>query len=86
MYRHRADSENRIAELKQDFGLTGFCLDSFWGTEAAFYAVLLAYNLLNIFRQTLEAPKAGKLSTMGVQCFALGGVDRSSRSAQGPPN
>jgi hypothetical protein len=31
LYRHRADSENRIAELKQDFGLTGFCLDSFWG-------------------------------------------------------
>ena len=30
LYRHRTDSENRINEFKQDFGLTGFCLDSFW--------------------------------------------------------
>jgi hypothetical protein len=50
LYRHRADSENRLAKLKQDFGLTGFCLDSFWGTEAAFHAImLLAYNLMSVF-------------------------------------
>ncbi len=81
LYRHRADSENRIAELKQDFGLTGFCLDSFWGTEAAFHAVLLAYNLMSVFRQALlRAPRAVKLATMRVHCFALGAwVGRQGR-------
>jgi IS4 transposase len=50
LYRHRANSENRLAKLKQDFGLTRFCLDSFWGTEAAFHAImLLAYNLMSVF-------------------------------------
>lgn len=81
LYRHRADSENRIAELKQDFGLTGFCLDSFWGTEAAFQTVLLAYNLMSVFRQALlRAPRAVKLATMRVHCFALGAwVGRQGR-------
>lgn len=73
LYRGRADSENRIAELKQDFGMSGFCLDSFYGTEAAFRAGLLAYNLMSLFRQALlQAPKAVRMSTMRFQCFALG--------------
>lgn len=73
LYRGRADSENRIAELKQDFGMTGFCLDSFYGTEAALRTALFAYNLMSLFRQALlEAPKAVRMSTMRFQCFALG--------------
>lgn len=34
-YHARADCENRIKELKEDFGANGFCLQSFDGTEAA---------------------------------------------------
>ncbi|MCA9498734.1 MAG: hypothetical protein KC588_06015 [Nitrospira sp.] len=49
--RHRAGSENRIAELKQGFGLTGFCRDSFWRKKVAFQIVLLSYNLMNMFPQ-----------------------------------
>jgi len=30
MYNSRADCENRIKELKQDFGLESFCLKDFW--------------------------------------------------------
>lgn len=80
-YRQRADAENRIGELKLDFGLSGFCLDSFWATEAAFGTVLLAYNLMSLFRQAvLQAPKAVRLLTMRFQCFALGAwVGRKGR-------
>jgi len=81
LYRGRADSENRIEELKNDFGLSGFCLDSFYGTEAAFRTVLVAYNLMSLFRQVLlRAPKAVKLSTMRFYCFAIGSwVGRDAR-------
>jgi hypothetical protein len=73
LYRGRADCENRLEELKYDFGLSGFCLDSFYGTEAAFRTVMVAYNVMSLFRQTvLKAPQAVHLSTMRFQCFALG--------------
>ena len=34
-YRGRMDCENRIKELKADFGLESFNLRDFWATEAA---------------------------------------------------
>lgn len=81
LYRGRGDSENRILELKHDFGLNGFCLDSFYATEAAFRTVILAYNLMSVFRQALlKAPQAVRLSTMRFQCFALGSwIGRNGR-------
>lgn len=73
LYNARCDSENRIAELKNDFGITGFCLDSFYATEAALRAAMLAYNLMSLFRQAiLQAPTAVRLPTMRFECFALG--------------
>ena len=73
LYRGRADAENRIKELKEDFGVSGFCLDSFNATEAAFRTALLAYNLMSLFRQAiLQAPQSQRLSTMRFQCFAIG--------------
>jgi len=36
IYNSRADCENRIKELKADFGLESFCLQDFWATEASF--------------------------------------------------
>lgn len=81
LYNARCDSENRIAELKHDFGINGFCLDSFYGTEAALRAAVLAYNIMSLFRQAiLQAPKAVRLSTMRFECFALGAwVGRKAR-------
>ena len=35
LYKQRADAENRIKELKYDFGFDSFNLNSFYGTEAA---------------------------------------------------
>ena len=34
LYRGRADCENRIKELKADFGLDSFVLRDFWATES----------------------------------------------------
>ena len=48
-YKDRADAENRIKELKYDFGLDSFCMDKFWATEAAFRTIMIAYNLMSLF-------------------------------------
>jgi hypothetical protein len=53
MYGGRADSENRIKELKEDLSLDTFCLQSFDATDAAFRMGCMLYNLLADFRETL---------------------------------
>jgi hypothetical protein len=52
-YRGRADCENRIKELKYDFGADSFNMKDFWATEAALNTVMIAYNLMSLFRQVL---------------------------------
>lgn len=49
----RADSENRIKELKEDLSLDTFCLQSFEATDAAFRLGCVAYHLLAGFRETV---------------------------------
>lgn len=53
MYAGRADSENRIKELKEDSSLDTFCLKSFDATDAAFRMGGVLYNLLADFRETV---------------------------------
>lgn len=73
LYRYRADSENRIEELKHDFGLNGFCMNDFYATEAAFRCIMVAYNLISIFRQGILGLKIQpRLQTIRFQCFAIG--------------
>lgn len=72
-YKDRADAENRIKELKYDFGLDSFCMDKFWATEAAFRIIMMAYNLMSLFRQiVLQSKSQATLSTLRFKCFALG--------------
>ena len=72
-YKDRADAENRIKELKYDFGLDSFCMDKFWATEAAFRTIMIAYNLMSLFRQiVLKSKSQATLSTLRFKCFALG--------------
>jgi hypothetical protein len=73
LYLGRADSENRIRELLEDFAISGFVSKKFWATEAAFRLACWAYNLMSLFRQALLG-KAAKhtLATLRVQCFAIG--------------
>ncbi len=73
IYKQRGDAENRIKELKYDFALETFCLNNFWGTEAAFRSILMAYNMMALFRQVvLKAKSQATLSTLRFKCFALG--------------
>jgi len=73
IYNSRADCENRIKELKQDFGLENFCLQDFWATEASYRFIMIAYNLMSLFRHfALNHHKRATLSTLKVYCFAIG--------------
>lgn len=72
-YRARGDAENRIKELKQDFGVDSFVLKDFFATEAALLFVMFAYNLMSIFRLLVLQEKTQKtLSTLRYRVFAIG--------------
>ena len=73
LYLGRADCENRIKELKADFGLDSFCLRDFWATEAALSVSMLAYNLMSVFRQAVMRQKVNHtLATLHHQVLAMG--------------
>lgn len=73
IYNGRADCENRIKELKSDFGLDNFCLNDFWATEASFRFIMLAYNIMALFRHVaLNHHNRATLKTLRSYCFALG--------------
>lgn len=71
IYNSRADCENRIKELKYDFGADNFCLKGFYATEASFRFIMMAYNIMALFRhQVLNSNM--QLKTLRAYCFALG--------------
>jgi hypothetical protein len=73
LYNKRADCENRIRELRNDYGIDGFCVDDFYATEAAFRWTMVAHNLMSLFRlQVLNHKHHPVLSTMKFQCIAIG--------------
>ena len=72
-YRARGDAENRIKELKNDFGAESFNLKGFFATEAALIFVMIAYNLMSLFRFFVLQEKTQKtLSTLRYRVFAIG--------------
>ena len=71
-YNKRADCENRIKELKEDFGADGFCLDSFFGTEAALRLVAFLYNLITIFKAVVLKNIRPTLKTIRFKVLILG--------------
>ena len=73
-YNHRADVENRIAELKHDLGADGFCMQKFFATEAAFRAVLLVFNLLAEFQRAAGLPGYREPATLRTQVLTCGAI------------
>lgn len=72
-YNQRGDSENRIRELKHDYGIDGFALQQFGAMEAAFRFVMVAYNIMTIFKQAIMNSRRNHyLSTVRFQCIAIG--------------
>lgn len=73
IYNKRGDCENIIKELKYDYAIDGFALQGFYPMEAAFRLIMLAYNIMVIFKQSVMTSKhSHRLSTIKFQCIALG--------------
>ncbi|MCC6252136.1 MAG: IS1380 family transposase [Bacteroidia bacterium] len=73
LYRGRGDAENRIKELKYDFGFDSFNLNSFYATEAALTFAMIAYNIMSLFRTFVLQEKTQKtLATLRYRTFAIG--------------
>lgn len=74
-YNGRATIEQRIQELKSDLAAGGFCLQAFFGTEAAFLATLFTFNLLSLY-QHMTAPEQPYRppATLRAQVFLAGGI------------
>ena len=73
LYRGRADAENRIKEVKYDFGAESFNSNNFWATEAALNTVMIAYNIMSLFRQAVIGGKVQHfMKTIRYKVFAVG--------------
>jgi hypothetical protein len=73
-YNSRAESENRLKELKEDFGADGFCLQSFYGTEAAFRLICFLFNLIVDFKREVTQDEAPRLPTLRTKVLVIGGI------------
>jgi hypothetical protein len=73
-YNHRADMENRIAELKHDLGADDFCMQEFFATEAAFRSILLLFNLLGEFQRASGCKTYRQPATLRAQVFLCGAL------------
>ncbi len=83
LYRGRADCENRIKELKADFGLDSFVLRDFWATEAALGVAMLAYNLMSMFRHAVMRQNVHHtLTTLHHKVLAVGAFWDNPKSNQ----
>lgn len=74
LYRGRANCENRIKELKYDFAADQFCLNDFFATEACLNVVMMAYNLMSLFRQlVIKGNSQQTLKTLRYKLFNVAG-------------
>jgi len=74
-YNGRACVEQRIEELKAELAVQGFCLHSFWATEAAFLGVLFTFNLLSLYQQaTRPGQRYMQPATLRASVFLAGAL------------
>lgn len=72
VYRGRADSENRIRELKYDFSLDDFVSNNFWATEACGGFIVMAYNFMSLSRLALtNSDKKNFLKTIRYELITI---------------
>lgn len=71
LYNGRAESENRIKELKYDYGADGYALSKQSSTEMAFALVMMAFNIMGLLKQYVLKNNQ-RLSTIRFQCIAIG--------------
>ncbi|MEP0773397.1 MAG: IS1380 family transposase [Acidobacteriota bacterium] len=73
-YNGRADSEKGIKELKQDYSVHGFCLQSFFGTEAVFRLICLLFNLMHLFKRLVLHDETPHLGTIRRTTLVIGAI------------
>lgn len=72
LYRGRANCENRIKELKYDYGLDKMNQDGFDGTEACLLLMTIAYNFMSLFKQVIINDKVrNRLSTLRYKMLVI---------------
>jgi len=64
LYNQRADCENIFDELKNQWGLDGFCSKNANVTELAARFALLSYNLWNLFSRLMEPDRHVEAGTV----------------------
>ena len=71
--RPRANDENTLKELKEDFALGGFSMKKFYSTEASMLIRVFIYNLFVLFRYEIfeQQEKIERLKTMRYKYFVL---------------
>lgn len=74
LYNQRGECENRIKELKYDYGIDGFAFKDIAAVDATFRLVMLAYNIMALFKQKclVDTRARQQLSTIRFQCIAVG--------------
>lgn len=72
LYRRRANCENRIKELKYDYGLDKMNQSGFDGTEATLLLMTIAYNFMSLFKQVIIGEKVrSRLSTLRYKMLSI---------------
>jgi hypothetical protein len=92
-YNGRADVENRIKELGDQFGIKRLCVDNFWGTEAMHHLAIAAYNLCVLLQRRLGQLEKCELNTLRWRLFSRAAVWSRARgkptlklAVRGPEN
>lgn len=73
-YQGRADLENRLRELGQQFGIPRLCVQKFWGTEAMHHLAIAAYNLCVLLQRRLGQLEKCELNTLRWRLFGRAAV------------
>lgn len=81
-YHGRADLENRLRELGEQFGIKRLCVEKFWGTEAMHHLAIAAYNLCVLLQRRLGQLEKCELNTLRWRLFGRAAV---WSQAQGKP-
>lgn len=73
-YNGRADVENRIKELGDQFGIKRLAVRNFWGTEAMHHLAITAYNLCVLLQRRLGQLEKCELHTLRWRLFSRAAV------------
>jgi hypothetical protein len=73
-YNGRADVENRIKELGEQFGIKRLAVRNFWGTEAMHHLAIAAYNLCVLLQRRLGQLHKCELQTLRWRLFSRAAV------------